>query len=171
MSAAPMPCPRNNPRQGRPLIVNASGRRQELEGGANMNDKHHEFDKYDFFRSDRFVNDPYSYFDYLREQSPVLREPHQGIVMVTGYEEALEVYNDPDRFSSCMSTTGPFAGCPIPLQGHENEDISDLIEAYRDKTPFSDQLPTMDPPEHTKHRALLMALITPKRLKENEDFM
>lgn len=136
-----------------------------------MNDQQHEFDKHDFFRSDRFVNDPYPYFDYLREQSPVLREPHQGIFMVTGYDEALEIYNDPERFSSCMSTTGPFAGCPIPLKGHENEDISALIEAWRDKTPFSDQLPTMDPPVHTNHRALLMALITPKRLKENEDFM
>jgi cytochrome P450 len=136
-----------------------------------MNDKHHEFEKYDFFRSDRFVNDPYSYFDYLRQQSQVLREAHQGIVMVTGYDEALEIYNDPERFSSCMSTTGPFGGCPIPLEGRGNEDISALIEAYRDKTPFSDQLPTMDPPEHTKHRALLMALITPKRLKENEEFM
>lgn len=136
-----------------------------------MSNKQHEFETYDFFRSDRFVNDPYSYFDYLREQSPVLREPHQGIFMVTGYDEAIEIYNDPDRFSSCMSTTGPFAGCPIPLEGHENEDISGLIEAYRDQTAFSDQLPTMDPPEHTKHRALLMALITPKRLKENEEFM
>src|ERR1700733_8427358 len=170
MSAAPIPCPRNYP------TIPAIGRkrfrrRQKLEGEANMSDKHHEFGKYDFFRSDRFVNDPYSYFDYLREQSPVLREPHQGIVMVTGYNEALEVYNDPDRFSSCMSTTGPFAGCPIPIKGHENEDISELIEAHRDKTPFSDQLPTLDPPVHTAHRALLMALITPKRLKENEDFM
>ena len=136
-----------------------------------MNDKQQEFEKYDFFRSDRFINDPYSYFDYLREQSPVLREPHQGIFMVTGYDEALEIYNDPDRFSSCMSTTGPFAGNPIPLEGHENEDISELIEAYRDKTAFSDQLPTMDPPTHTAHRHLVMALITPKRLKENEDFM
>lgn len=136
-----------------------------------MDDKRQEFEKYDFFRSDHFVNDPYAYFDYLREQSPVLREPHQGVVMVTGYDEALEVYNDPDRFSSCMSTTGPFAGCAIPLKGHENEDISALIEAYRDKTPFSDQITTMDPPKHTDHRALLMALITPKRLKENEEFM
>jgi cytochrome P450 len=136
-----------------------------------VDDKRQEFEKYDFFRSDRFVNDPYAYFDYLREQSPVLREPHQGIVMVTGYDEALEIYNDADRFSSCMSTSGPIAGCPIPVKGHENEDISQLIEAYRDKTPFSDQLPTMDPPEHTDHRALLMALITPKRLKENEEFM
>ena len=29
----------------------------------------------------------------------------------------------------------------------------------------------MDPPEHTNHRALLMRLITPVRLKENEEFM
>lgn len=136
-----------------------------------MNDTPNEFEAHDFFRSDRFINDPYAYFDYLRDQSPVVREPHQGIVMVTGYNEALEVYNDPARFSSCMSTTGPFAGCPIPLAGRENDDISGLIEEYRDQTPFSDQLPTMDPPEHTAHRALLMSLITPKRLKENEDFM
>ncbi len=129
------------------------------------------FNQHDFFRSDHFVSDPYPYFDYLRDQSPVFREPHQGIVMVTGYDEALEVYNDPARFSSCMSTTGPFAGCPIPLEGHENEDISELIEAYRDQTPFSDQLPTMDPPVHSEHRSLLMSLITPKRLRENEEFM
>jgi len=136
-----------------------------------MNDQQPDFAKHDFFRSNYFVNDPYPYFDYLRAQAPVFREPHQGIFMVTGYDEAIEIYNDPDRFSSCMSTSGPFAGCPIPLKGHENEDISSLIEAYRDQTPFFDQLPTMDPPMHTDHRALLMALITPKRLKENEDFM
>ncbi|TGD71344.1 cytochrome P450 [Mangrovimicrobium sediminis] len=136
-----------------------------------MNDKIQDFEAHDFFRSDFFVNDPYAYFDYLRDKSPVFREPHQGIYMVTGYDEALEIYNDPDRFSSCMSTTGPFAGCPIPLEGHENEDISELIEEYRDKTPFHDQLPTLDPPVHTDHRSLLMRLITPVRLKQNEDYM
>ena len=36
---------------------------------------------------------------------------------------------------------------------------------------MSDQLPTLDPPVHTDHRALLSRMITPKRLKENEDFM
>lgn len=136
-----------------------------------MTDTTQDFADHDFFRSDRFISDPYGYFDYLRAQSPVVREPHQGIVMVTGYNEALEVYNDPARFSSCMSTTGPFAGCPIPLEGRGQEDISALIEEYRDQTAFHDQLPTMDPPVHTEHRALLMSLITPKRLKENEDFM
>jgi cytochrome P450 family 150 subfamily A5 len=136
-----------------------------------MDDQANDFEVHDFFRSDRWVADPYPYFDYLRERSPVFREPHNGIVMVTGYTEALEVYNDPDRFSSCMSTTGPFAGCPIPLDEHRNEDISELIEQWRDKTPFHDQLPTMDPPTHPAHRSLLMSLITPRRLKENEEFM
>jgi cytochrome P450 len=136
-----------------------------------MNAETPAFEEHNFFRSDHYINDPYPYFDYLRAQSPVVREPHQGIVMVTGYTEALEVYNDPVRFSSCMSTTGPFPSCPIPLKGREHDDISDLIEEWRDKTPFHDQLPTMDPPTHTDHRSLLMSLITPKRLKENEDFM
>jgi cytochrome P450 len=137
----------------------------------DMNDEPGDFETHDFFRSGRFVDDPYPYFDHLRAQSPVLREPHQGIVMVTGYNEALEVYNDPVRFSSCMSTSGPFAGCPIPLEGRGGDDISELIEAHRDETPFSDQLPTMDPPTHTAHRSLLTSLITPKRLRENEEFM
>lgn len=51
------------------------------------------------------------------------------------------------------------------------EDVSDLIEEYREQLPFSDQVTVMDPPKHTEHRALLMGLITPKRLKSNEDFM
>ncbi len=46
-----------------------------------------------------------------------------------------------------------------------------MIEEHRDELPFSDQLPTLDPPTHTNHRSLLMRLITPKRLKENEDAM
>jgi len=136
-----------------------------------MSNKNPEFEKHDFFRSDYFINNPYAYFNYLSEQAPIVREPHQGIYMVTGFDEAMEIYNDTERFSNCMSTTGPIAGCPIPLEGHENEDISELIEIHREKTPFYDQLPAMDPPEHTKHRALLMALITPKRLKENEEYM
>jgi cytochrome P450 family 150 subfamily A5 len=28
-------------------------------------------------------------------------------MMVTGYDEAMQVYNDPESFSSCISVTGP----------------------------------------------------------------
>jgi cytochrome P450 len=122
----------------------------------------------DFFRGDELIADPYGYFDWLRSQGPVHREPHHGVMMVTGYDEAIAVYNDPERFSSCNSPTGPFPGFPVPLEG---DDVSDLIEQHRHELPFSDQILTFDPPVHTAHRALLMRLITPKRLKENEDFL
>jgi len=86
----------------------------------------------------------------------------------TGYDGAIEVYNDPETFSLSLSVTGPFPGFPVPLTG---DNVTELIERHRDELPMSDQLPTLDPPIHTNHRALLMRLITPKRLKENEASM
>jgi cytochrome P450 len=80
----------------------------------------------------------------------------------------LSVLNDTDTWSNCNAVAGPFTKFPVPLEG---DDISGIIEEHRDVLPFSDQLPTFDPPKHTDHRALLMRLITPKRLKENEEFM
>lgn len=127
-----------------------------------------DLDAVDFFTDNRLLHDPYDYLAALREQCPVRREPHHDVVMITGYEEAVAVYNDNERFSSCTAVTGPFPGFPVPLEG---DDISDLIAAHRDELPFNDQLPTLDPPLHTDHRALLSKMITPKRLKENEEFM
>jgi cytochrome P450 len=126
------------------------------------------FEEIDFFRDEAMLVDPYPYFEAIRGQCPVWREPHHDVVMVTGYEEAMEIYSDTDSFSSCTSVTGPFPGFPVPLVG---DDISDLIARYRDQLPMSDQLPTLDPPVHTDHRSLLLRLITPKRLKGNEEFM
>ena len=127
-----------------------------------------DFDTIDFFRDQSLVADPYPYFDHLRSQCPVRRESQHGVFMVTGYDAACAVYNDTATFSSCNSVTGPFPGFPVPLQG---DDVSELIDQHRDELPFSDQLPTMDPPAHKAHRGLLMRLLTPKRLRENEDFM
>ncbi|MEV5357333.1 cytochrome P450 [Streptomyces sp. NPDC052693] len=127
-----------------------------------------DYDAIDFFRDDALVTDPYPYFEHLRARCPVQREPHHDVVMITGYDEAVQIYNDHETFSSCTSVTGPFPGFPVPLEG---DDVSELIARHRDELPMSDQLPTLDPPVHTAHRALLMRLITPKRLKENEAAM
>ena len=126
------------------------------------------FDAVDFFRAGSLYQNPYPYYEYLRSNGPVWREPHHGVVMVTGYHEAIEVYHDTESYSNCNAVAGPFAKWPVPLAG---DDISEIIEKYRDDLVFSDQLPTFDPPKHTAHRALLGRLITPKRLKENEEFM
>jgi cytochrome P450 len=125
----------------------------------------------DFFRDSRLTDDPYTFYEALRNKCPVSREEHYGVTLVTGWQEAVDVYNDAESFSSCVSVTGPFPGFPVSLEGRQDDDISALIEQHRDEIPFSDQLPTLDPPTHTNHRALLMRLITPKRLKENEDAM
>src|SRR5881227_1535857 len=122
----------------------------------------------DFFNDESLVEDPYPYFDELRSQCPVLPLPHLGVVAVTGYDEISEVYRNTDSFSSCNSVVGPFAMFPVPLEG---DDISDIIDRYRDQLPMFEHMVTMDPPEHTRERALLMRLITPKRLKDNEAFM
>jgi cytochrome P450 family 150 subfamily A5 len=127
-----------------------------------------DFDAVDFFRDKSLVADPYPYYEFLRDKCPVVREDHHDVMMVTGYDEALSVYHDPAVFSSCNSVTGPFPGFPVPLQG---DDVSELIEQYRDQLPMSDQVITFDPPKHTDHRGLLMKLLTPGRLKENEAFM
>src|SRR4029079_16013783 len=127
-----------------------------------------DFDDVNFFRNRKLSVDPYPYFDHLREQCPVLHESHQGVSMVTGYDEAVRVYRDHATFSSCNGVSGPFVKFSVPVEG---DDISDVIDAHRHELPFSDQLPAFDPPKHTAHRGLLLRLITPKRPKENEDFM
>ena len=121
-----------------------------------------------FFRDRAVQDDPYPYFDALRSRSPVWQEPHYGVYMVTGYDEALAVYNDAVNFSSCNTVSGPFKKFPVPIEG---DDISELIDRHRDELPFSDQLPSFDPPRHTAHRALMMRLLTPGRLRANEEFM
>ena len=122
----------------------------------------------DYFRSGRMIRDPYEYWDALRSECPVHQEPNHGVYMVTGYDEALAVYHDQDTFSSVNSVIGPFASFPVPLEG---DDITDLIEEHRGALPFTDQLPSFDPPRHTEHRGLLMRLFTPRRLQENEEAM
>jgi len=127
-----------------------------------------DLDAIDFFRSDELLDDPYPYFEALREECPVRREPHHDVVLVTGYDECVAIYNDYEVWSSATAVTGPFPGFPVPLEG---DDVSEIIEAHRDELPMADQLPCFDPPVHTDHRSLLSRLITPKRLKENEEFM
>ena len=122
----------------------------------------------DYFFDESLIADPYPYFDALRAQAPVLPLDHLGVVAVTGYDEANEVYRDTESFSSCNSVVGPFASFPVPLEG---DDVGDVLARYRDQLPMHEHMVTMDPPDHTRERALLMRLITPKRLKDNEAFM
>ncbi|ACC43098.1 cytochrome P450 150A6 Cyp150A6 [Mycobacterium marinum M] len=126
------------------------------------------YESIDFFTDPSLIPDPHPYFDYLRSQSPVLRLPQYGVVAVTGYEEATAVYKDTDSFSNCVALGGPFPPLPFAPNG---DDVNAQIDAHREQFPMYEHMVTMDPPEHSRARSILSRLLTPSRLKQNEEFM
>ena len=126
-----------------------------------------EYGTVDFFSDHDVTEDPYPYYEYLRSQGPVCPIAKSGVFAVTGYDELVAVYRDSEKFSAINSSSGPF---PLPFDP-VGDDINELIESHRDQFPMNEHLVSFDPPTHTAHRALLAGLFTPKRLKENEEFM
>src|SRR5262249_44576945 len=127
-----------------------------------------QFDAVDFFTEMSLVNDPQPYFEYLRAQGPAVALPKHPVVAVVGHAEALAIYRDDEHFSAVNAATGPF-GLPFKVGGED--DITPEISEYRSSVPYGALLVTQDPPSHSKSRSLVMGMITPKRLKENEEFM
>jgi cytochrome P450 len=131
-------------------------------------DRQTRFEAADFYMDRSLAEDPYPYLEYLRSKGPVTPLPHHNVIAVTGFEEALEVYNDVEHFSAVISVTGPIP--PIPF-APEGEDITDLIEAHRSQILFGEDILTLDPPRHTAPRQLMMRLFTPRRLKNMDGHM
>jgi cytochrome P450 len=125
------------------------------------------FETLDFLTDASILADPTPYYDYLRE-CPVRHVPPHGVVAITGYDEAVWVWRHQDAYSMCNSASGPFPGLPV---GPDTDDVTDLIEEHRHEFPLSEHITTFDPPKHTDHRALLMRLITPRRLEDSEQYM
>ncbi len=122
----------------------------------------------DYFSDQAISQDPYEYWDYLRSQGPVFREPNYGVVAVTGYREVVAAFKDHESFSAVNAIGGPFPPLPFVPEG---DDISEQIEAHRHLFPIYEHMVVMDPPAHERARSLLSKLLTPRRLKENEDYM
>jgi cytochrome P450 len=74
----------------------------------------------------------------------------------------------PRVFSSINSATGPLPLLPFEPIG---EDITGQIEAHRGEMAFGAMLVAQDPPAHTRTRRLLSGLLTPKRFRENEEYL
>ena len=121
-----------------------------------------------FFTDPELLQDPTPYYAALRERGPVWREPHLGVVILSGIDEILGVYADHEHFSAIVATLGPLVKVPEPAEG---ESWAEVIERRRHEIPMGEMLTSIDPPRHTRHRALAGKLFTPNRLKENEEFM
>jgi cytochrome P450 len=121
-----------------------------------------------YFTDESLIDDPLPYLNALRAKCPVLREPHYGTLMVTGYEEGLDVFKQGDNFSSCSCISGPIPGLPFKPEG---DDISEQIKQHHHQVPWATHFITFDGPEHVAHRSLLTRLLTQQRLNKNAEYM
>jgi cytochrome P450 len=122
----------------------------------------------DYFTDLAVLRDPYSYFGEMYLQAPVLQLKGRDIVMVTGFDESIEVLKNTRDFSSVISVPG--AAYPLPFEP-DGDDINEQIDAHRSQMPGGDLLVTFDDARHSAARSLLNRLFVPSRLKANEAFM
>ena len=127
-----------------------------------------QFETIDFYSDLTLIDDPYPFFRHLWSKGPVVQLPTYGVIAVLGHEEGFEVLRNQEDFSSIVSATGPIPPIPFAVEG---DDISAQIEQHRSTMPFGAMLVAQDQPDHTKTRRLLNGLLTPKRFKENEEFL
>jgi cytochrome P450 len=123
----------------------------------------------DFYSDPALIEEPRGYFELMRAQGTVAREPYHGTLMVTGYDEALEVLNDRNGvYSNACSVVGPIPGLPFEPQPH---DITAQLAEHRGTMAWADHLVCMDGKRHAEHRMLVGSLLTYKRLKQNEEYL
>src|SRR5258706_459682 len=65
----------------------------------------------------------------------------------------------------------PGASPLLPPPPGETDDAPDLTDHHGATVPMGDHTAPQAPPLHTRTRSLMNTLLTPKRLKENEEFM
>ena len=107
----------------------------------------------DFYSDPAIIADSRWYFDEMRARGSIVREPFQNTLIVTGYDEAMEILVNKDGiFSNACSVVGPIPGLPFEPQ---RPDITKQLEANRASMPWSDHLVCFDGKRHAEHRMLL----------------
>jgi cytochrome P450 len=102
------------------------------------------------------LKDPYPYYDRLRHEAPVFRDPKTGIVSVSTYDLAFEVNKRPKQFSSNFATLLGSGGAGS--LSAEEEAI--LAEGLRP----CDTLLTADPPFHARYKRIAMQALPYARI-------
>lgn len=116
----------------------------------------------DWYTDVDLVDDPHSYFDFLRAQGPVVRLPGRNAVAVTGYEETIELMLDNEHFSEINAVTGGLVELPFEPHG---DDITEQLATHRARIDFADQIVAEAGDRHADLRSILARLFTPSRLK------
>src|SRR5579871_1979846 len=106
----------------------------------------------DYFTDYEILKDPYAYFEAIRAKGPVYQIPGRDYLMVTGFEEILEVLKNVEDFSAIIGVQGAAAPLPFVPTG---SDITAEVEAHRAQFLGGDLLVNYDGQHHTFVRSLL----------------
>jgi cytochrome P450 len=106
--------------------------------------------------SPAFIDDPYPVYRELRETDPVHWSDEWGVWVLTTYEDTSTVLRDPQRFSS----VGRFNALLDQLPPEVQPDVEPLRRHY------SGGLIQSDPPDHTRLRALVRQVFTPRSIEQ-----
>jgi len=122
----------------------------------------------DYFTDHSVLLDPYQYFEDMRPRGPICQLQTRDCLLLTGFDECVEVLRNPEDFSSLNSLASSSFPLPFTPQG---SDISAQLEAHREKYVGHDLLVCLDDQRHSNVRSLVGRMFAPKRLKANEAFM
>jgi pimeloyl-[acyl-carrier protein] synthase len=103
-----------------------------------------------------FVRDPYPLYQWLREKHPVRRDPLAPVWVVSRYADVTTMLKD-SRFLK-----DPFAVARMPTTVREQLGISNELVPTSDVETIS--MLFLDPPQHTRVRALFSRAFTPKMI-------
>ncbi len=103
------------------------------------------------------VQDPFPVHRYLRDREPVRWNESLNAWTIARYDDVLEVFNRPARFSSDRFRRLD------PRYASERPEVKAVADVLADWLVFR------DPPDHTRLRGLLQKSFTPRHLEKNRD--
>ena len=104
--------------------------------------------------------DPFGYYQWLREQQPVLRMPGTGFYVLTRYEDLRAILRDTQTFSNTLDLEELSGERARRLGARFNERLAEK------GWPHVPTLHQSDPPEHTRYRRLLNKVFSPGRVRQ-----
>lgn len=109
------------------------------------------------------LQDPYPYFERLRNEAPVYRDPQTGIVSVATYDLIMEVNRQPQVFSNNFAEQ---------LRSGSTQEIDpEELAIMSEGVLVANTMLTADPPAHTRYRKLAGQAFTYKRVEGMADYV
>lgn len=105
----------------------------------------------------QLLQDPYPYFERLRGEAPVFRDPKTNIVYISTYELVQKAARDYKRFTNAFGEALRGGGAPL-----EEEVEAILAKGY----PPVETMLSADPPIHTRYKSLVTKAFNAKRVSQ-----